>query len=249
MKTAYAAPDVMALFPQSADAAFWLDGEIGTLLSIGPGGRELRRVEAGGRVFFLKRSGRESLLKHWFSILHGGRPLSGALREKRMLEQLRARGFAAMEPAAWGQERLPGFRARGFLLVRKVNGEELAELFDKSPGLRKRELMTAAGHLVGRLHARGFLQPVRLKDLILSGGELVLIDRETSKPWPGLFSRRRAAKALARSLRRMHRDGHRPGAGSLYAFLQGYRQGVSEKCIINPLKLAAQVCAELRKTN
>ncbi len=131
-----------------------------------------------------------------------------------------------MEPVAWGERRRFGFPLDGFLVVRKVQGDEVAALFDGMDESRRRRLMEEVGQLIGRLHAKGFFQPVRLKDLILTEAGLVLIDRATSKPWPTRFSRQKAAESLARAMRRILRGGHKIGASSASAFLRGYHSGL-----------------------
>ncbi len=177
-------------------------------------------------VFYIKRIEPESLKIHLRTLLCGRRPHSGALRELTLLQSLRHAGFQTMEPVAWGERRRLGFPLDGFMVVRKVQGDEVANLFNRSTGREKRALMEAAGQLIGRLHSKGFFQPVRLKDLILTEAGLVMIDRATSKPWMSRFFRRRAAESLARAVRRTLRDGHKIGASSASAFLRGYHSGL-----------------------
>ena len=184
-------------------------------------------TQISGGVFYLKRVGPESLKIHLRTLLCGRSPHSGALRELTLLHSLRHAGFQTMEPVAWGERRRFGVPLDGFLVVRKVQGKEVAALFDGMDGSHRRRLMEETGRLIGRLHAKGFFQPVRLKDLILTEAGLVLIDRETSKPWPVGFSRRRAAESLERAVRRTLRDGHAVGAGSAAAFLRGYHSGLA----------------------
>ncbi len=210
-------------------------------------GKVQRTVLRDGSVFYLKREEGEPVWKKCVPMfLRGLRPHSGPLREVRLLQLLRANGFLAMEPVAWGEQRLLGIPLRGFLVVREVKGEELADLFDRSNGYERQQLMKAFGRLTGRLHAKGFFQPVRLKDLIHTDAGLVLIDRETSKPWRSLFFPQQCRDSLTRAIRRMIRDGHHIGAGSACAFLHGYRRGVAERWKISPCELAAQICFALR---
>jgi len=200
-----------------------------------------------GSAFYLKREEGEPVWKKCVPMfLRGLRPHSGPLREVRLLQMLRSNGFLAMEPVAWGEQRLLGVPLRGFLVVREVKGEELAKLFDRSNGTERQQLMKAFGRLVGRLHAKGFFHPVRLKDLISTADGLVLIDRETSKPWRSMFFPQQCRDSLARAIRRMIRDGHQIGAGSACAFLRGYRRGVAERWKISPCDLTAQICSALR---
>lgn len=191
-----------------------------------------------GSVFYLKQTGREPFMYYLRMLLCGHIPCSGALRELKMLQTLRRAGFMTMEPVAWGERRRFGFPVSGALVVREVRGREAADLFEHADGPDRRILMDAAGRLVGQLHAAGFFQPVRLKDLIRTEEGLVLIDRETSKPWKSFFLRKKCINSLQRSARRTLRDGHEIGAGSIVAFLKGYRQGVSSRWTVSlPLLL------------
>jgi len=243
-------PELQPLFPLGRQMDHWLNSDsAGILLARGPAGRELRIIEAGEQVFFLKRTGRETLWRHLVMLFRGHRPKSGALREVQMLHLLKSSGFETMEPVAWGEQRLGLLTVRGFVLVRKVPGKELAGLFDESEGHMQFRLVREMGHLVGRLHARGFFHPVRLKDLIATNDGLVLIDRETSKPWKSRFFEWRCRSSLIRALRRMLRDGHPIGPGSVCAFLLGYRDGMSEHHKIQMRKFTAQIFADFRKTN
>lgn len=152
-----------------------------------------------------------------------------------------------MEPVAWGERRQLGLPACGFLVVREVAGQEVAELFDQADGWEKRVLMEDAGRLIGRLHAKGFFHPVRLKDLIHTEGGMVLIDRETSKPRRSLFLKKKCLVSLARAVRRTVRDGHRIGAESAWAFLRGYRQGVVSRWKVPSIELSRLVFGAVRK--
>ncbi len=189
---------------------------------------DVRRLDFGGDgVFYLKRREGESRWRMIGLLARGRRPHAGPVREGLMATQLRDAGFRVMEAAAWGEIRRFGLPVRGFLLVREVSGEDVATLYDRSDGRARRHLMERVGELTGRLHAAGFLHPVRLKDLIRApDGELVLIDRETGKPWRGQFRPGASVVSLARAARRTLRDGHRIGPGSAVAFFRGYRRGL-----------------------
>ncbi len=194
--------------------------------------REVRMIslaEEGAELrFFLKRRHRESWLGTFSTLLRGRPPLSGPLRERLLVQSLRKAGFAAMEPAAWGQRSVLGVPVCGFILVVGIPGISVAEAFERSAGRRRLDLMERIGLLVGALHRKGFLHPVRLKDLILRerDGELVLIDRESRKPWRSSYSSRKGIRSIARAARRTLRDGHRIGPGSASAFVRGYLRSV-----------------------
>ncbi|NLN61031.1 MAG: hypothetical protein GX147_10145 [Deltaproteobacteria bacterium] len=240
-------PSVQALFPQGHLLSFWLDSDVGVPVSQDHDGREVRRIEEGGQVFFLKRSGNESLLPHLRMLFWFCRPRSDALREVKLLQALQSSGFAAMEPMAWGEESIGWLKVRGFLLVRDVSGQEVVDLFNSSSERERYTLAFETGKLIGRLHAGGFFHPVRLKDLILTDKGLVLIDRETSKPWKALFLKSYCLNSLARSYRRTCRDGHHIGHDEADAFLEGYGQTISSRLRVDPEQLRDWVCEAIRK--
>lgn len=235
------------------DFARLLAGDIGELMRRERGGRELRRLSlpdtSDTQQFYLKRLGREPAPRLLKAVLSGHRPLSGPIRELTALRQLRKAGFAVMEPVAWGEQRQFGLPVAGFLAVRGVAGADAAQLFETLRGAERLALLAEVGGLVGRLHAAGFFQVVRLKDLIRDrhSGEFVLIDRETGKPWPTRFSRHRAIASLARAGRRTLRDGHRFGPASLRGFLTGYAQGVTGSWMVSPGELRKLVASRLRQ--
>ena len=216
-----------------ARADVLLEGPVGGVVSSEPG-REVRLLRlAGGEersgeeVLYLKRRGRES----WWRLLgmlviYGRRPCSGPLRERALVRALSAAGFATMEPVAWGERRVLGMPIAGFLLVKAVEGKSAADVYQKAAPGERSVLMRRLGELTGRLHRAGFLHPVRLKDLIVGPHDaLVLIDRESGKPWAGKFTIERGLASLARATRRTLRDGHRIGPAEARAFVRGYAEG------------------------
>jgi hypothetical protein len=227
--------DVRELFARHGldDPAALAGGDVGEVITRGSDGQEVRRLDLGsGGIFFLKRRGRESRGR-LAAMCVRCRPWSGPLREKRMADLLQAAGFVVAEPVAWGETRGLFFPRSGFVVTRRVPGSDLALEFGERAGVSKLGLMRETGLLVGRLHAKGFLHPVRLKDLIRRpDGTLVLIDRETGKPWPLRFTVNAGLQMLARSARRTLRDGHRLGTGSAGAFFRGYREGLGTSATV-----------------
>ncbi len=234
-----------------ASFAALMDGDAGDIISRDDGGREVRRIAgpAGDDgCYFLKRRRREPLLPQLAVWLRSGKLHSGPVREALMVACLREAGFATMEPLAWGENRCCCIPKGGFYLSRGVPGVSLAVVFESSRGPARSRSMHQLGLLVGRLHARGFLHPVRLKDVIeRPDGELVLIDRETGKPWPRRFNRSAALAILARAARRTLRDGHRPAAGSTSQFLRGYHHGVATTWNVGLRELARGFLRRLRR--
>lgn len=199
--------------------------------------------------FYLKRMRGESVVRLSKSFIFGRRPHTGPFREAQLLISLQEAGFAVMKPIAWGEERRYGLPVAGFLLVEEVRGREAATLFDTGSIQQRYELLEEIGALVGRLHAAGFFHPVRLKDLFRDdySRQLVLIDRETSKPWPVRFARKHALTALARSARRTLRDGHRFGAAETRSFLSGYKVGVAPVWAVDYRELRGMMFTQLRR--
>ncbi len=211
-----------------------MDEPVGELLDDSEGSRQLRRISifSNGqpRQLFLKRIGREPLGTLLRMLVFGRKPRSGPLREKMMIDALASAGLPVMRALAWGEERRFGLPVRGFLLVEGVRGTDLADLFTAGSAVERRSLMHALGKFVGRLHGAGFYQPVRLKDVFCEttheGNEdsysFVLIDRESSKPWPSRSSLRRCINSLARAYRRTIRDEYCISRDEIKMFTESY---------------------------
>ena len=249
-------PAFESLFNAHGLASFdaLMRGAAGEMVSAPLDRRKLYRLvlaAAEGRqeCFYLKRMTGEPIWWLLKAAFYGYRPHCGPLREWQMLTALTRAGFPVMQPVAWGETRRFGLPTGGFLVVAEVKGRDVATLATELPSAERLDLLRKVGFLVGRLHAKGFFQPVRLKDLIRdeSQGRLVMIDRETSKPWPTRFAQKRAVEALARTARRTLRDGHRFGPASFKSILSGYVQGVSEKWPVSVVDLRRALLARLRR--
>lgn len=215
---------------------------VGELLDRDKGGRELRRIAIGEgdamRFLFLKRIGREPLGVLLRMLAFGRKPRCGPLREKMMIDALTAADLPVMRALAWGEERRFGLPVRGFLLVEGVAGRDVGELLTTLDLGQRRSLVAAFGGFVARLHGAGFFQPVRLKDIFCvvqpDGYRFTLIDRETSKPWPSAFSRRRSVNALARAYRRTIRDGYPIARRDIQQFIQAYLAALPSSASLAP---------------
>jgi tRNA A-37 threonylcarbamoyl transferase component Bud32 len=231
-ETMHLEPEVRVLFEEDGPlnkAARWA----------GPDGAQ-RLTAANGQVYYCKRGGREALRLALRPLVFGRRPLSGPLRELAMLQKLRAAGFRTMEPLAWGERRRWGLPVQGFLLVRAAGGEEVADLLEQWPPGPRDALWREIGVLLARLHLAGFFQPVRMKDLLRDASGLILIDRETSKPWRAFFRRGWCVKAIRRSLYRSRfADGKRPDVPE--AFWEAYAATIAPRWAVAPEVLARQV--------
>jgi len=225
----------------------WMHCAAGEIVSRGKSG-DVVRLDIDGEAFFLKRRHGESLPAMVGMLLHGHRPLGGAMREVRMLQQLSAGGFAAMQAAAYGERRIWGLPSKSFLLARAVKGVPAADLYQSAEPAVRCKLMQRIGRLTGQLHSAGFFDHVRPKDLIVGPNDtLTLIDRESRHPWPKRFSRRHAVRAIARTVRRTVRDGLRFGPDTIRAFLDGYREGVASRWKVSRNGLRWQVMLRIRR--
>lgn len=242
-----------------------MGGEPGELLSRASG-REVRRLRlrgasAGGAaeesaereaVFYLKRRVGEPLWRLAEALAFGRLPQSGAMREVTLLRKLRAAGFAAMEPVAWGEQRRWGVPVGGFVVVKNVAGRDVAAVFDQATPKDRHALMRELGGLMGRLHRAGFMHPVRLKDLILQDAPagtppvFVLIDRETGKPWTRTYRVKPSLEVIARAARRTLRDRHAINGACALAFVRGYRAAVGELWPVGARDAAACFAKALR---
>lgn len=232
---------------------------VGELLDSGRNGRELRRLKIGikdqTRTFYLKRLAREPFGKLIQMVLFGYLPRSGPLREQLLLKRLNNAGFATMRTVAYGEKRRFGWPVSGFLLVEEVEGAEVAEVYQGCSTVTRHQLMDALGEYLGRLHKAGFFQAVRLKDLFLQESlnnidgvfDFVLIDRETSKPGPSRFTKKRSLETLARATRRTLRDGYLIGRGEIRSFCHGYHRAVGQSLGLSCTTLRRELFSAYRQ--
>jgi len=228
------------------DFELWMSGELGELVSKS-GSSEVRRVVLDGEELYLKRRYDESAIRLLESVCFMRLPMSGAIRELAVVQALASAGFPVMEPIAWGEARVACIPKKGFLVVRGLPGRSLAEVYQGAEADERIGIMSRLGELLGRLHAAGFFQPLRLKDLIQgSSGEWTLIDRECARPWRKRFSQRSAVTSLARTARRTLRDGHTMGHCAVRAFLDGYLKGICGCWHTGRIELLRLIHAKLR---
>jgi len=129
--------------------------------------REVLRVPLGEELAYLKRA-RE---KRW--------PwrASGMAREFANLSRLRAAGFAAVEPLAHAERKVPG--AREAVLVTRALADALplsARLRGEDPA-RAHALLAEAAALARRLHEAGLWhRDLHTGNLLFQDGRLVLVD-------------------------------------------------------------------------
>jgi hypothetical protein len=225
----------------------WMHSKAGEVVSrCGTG--EVLRINIGGEIFFLKRRHSESRLAMMGLLLHISRPMGGAIREARMLDQLASCGFPVMRAAAFGEKCEWGLPVESFLLTRAVAGESGRTFFQNSGQAARCDFMRQIGLLTGKLHSAGFFDPVRPKDLIVGAdGQMTLIDRESRHPWPKRFSRHRAVCAIARTAERTLRKGVRFGPATVRCYLAGYRKGVGSKWETSLDRLVKTVFRQIRR--
>ncbi len=191
--------------------------------------RETRKLTIDGRTFFLKRVKKSKFSSALEAILQGRRPHSYAWREMQHVEQLQQAGIPVMSVAAVGERRHLGLPKESFIAVVGIEGEDLELVFRMSNDADKNNIMAQLGALYAQLHRHGFLKPIRLKDLIKTPSqELVLIDRETRNPFPRRFSPKRALQSLVKAKQRQARDGINYSEANTRAMLKAYYQSCSE---------------------
>jgi len=231
-ETVHLAPEVRGLFEE--------DGPLGGAARWAGSAGARRITTADGQAYYFKRGGREPLRLALRPLALGHRSYSGPMRELTILRKLRVAGFRTLEPLAWGEQRRWGLPVRGFLLTREAGGQEVADLLVQGRAGARDALWREIGVLLARLHLAGFFQPVRIKDLLRDASGLILIDRETSKPWRAFFARRWCVKALRRSLYRSRlADGEPPCVP--VAFWEAYTTTIAPRWTVAPDALDRRV--------
>lgn len=180
------------------------------------GTTQVRRIElaegTGYRTLFLKRYSFSTAADRWRGALRGtflGR--SKVRREFENLARLRAWGFEAPAPVAWGEERVGGWLARSFLISEGVPepvplDEFIRDVLSARPAEVQRalraELIDRVADLTRRLHDRRFVHyDLFWRNIIVSGSSLAhlaVIDAHKGRVWrSGTGGRSRAADLAA----------------------------------------------------
>jgi tRNA A-37 threonylcarbamoyl transferase component Bud32 len=136
---------------------------------------EVRRLPLAGRTVFIKKYWANNFRQLWSGALRGaffGK--TKARREYDNLLQLRAWGFDAPAPVAYGEERRAGWVVRSCLVSEAIpEALSLDEFFVRCQARRSTEeptLLPALADYVRRLHARGFVHhDLYWRNIILSG--------------------------------------------------------------------------------
>lgn len=173
--------------------------------------REIELAEtdtARPRTLFIKRYWFPSFASRWNGALRGtflGR--SKVRREFDNLAWLRAHGFDAPRPVAWGEERNGGWLTRSLLISEGIP-EPLAlskfirDTLPSRPASVRRELIERLAALTRRLHEQRFVHhDLFWRNIILTGEALdrfALIDAHKGRVWRmGAEQRSRAADLAA----------------------------------------------------
>ena len=184
--------------------------DIGTVIKKGYA-REIRRIDACGKIVYLKRRTTPQSSRTSFEMyLQGMRAHTIPYIEYLHVKALQRSGFPAMKVIAAGEQRRYGFPGCGFILLDEVKGTPFDLLLKNATDTEARDcLLRAYGRLLAKLHQHGFYAATRLKDLIATNQEdqpLVLIDRETRYPYPRRRSKHKAKRTLKNSFRRITRE-------------------------------------------
>jgi tRNA A-37 threonylcarbamoyl transferase component Bud32 len=178
------------------------------------GTTEVREVElrskdsAQPRVIFIKRYWFPSFGSRWNGALRGtlfGR--SKVRREFDNLAWLRAHGFDAPLPIAWGEERSGGWLARSLLISEGIPqpvalSKFIRDTLPSRPAATRRDLIERLAALTRRLHEQRFVHhDLFWRNIILTGETLerfALIDAHKGRVWrAGAAQQSRAADLAA----------------------------------------------------
>lgn len=177
------------------------------------------RFHLDGRTYYRKESCRERFGRLLDRVCGGGQWCSMPEQEARNLGLLVSEGFRVVPVVAAGSVFRFGIPVKGVMVTEGLDFPLLEDVLGIDC-----ELWRRYGYLVGRLHACGFFDDCRAKDLLLDDGELVLLDREKSRTGNS-WNYRKALKSLRRTLYRNQRSGIRANEQADMAFWQGYSKG------------------------
>ncbi|MCB1684526.1 MAG: lipopolysaccharide core heptose(I) kinase RfaP [Pseudomonadales bacterium] len=153
--------DLRGLLPEEdlLDAAAALEGTVYREVA----GRSTRRVELGGRWFFLKFHegvGVAEMLKSWLSLKQ---PIVGARNEYEACRYLERVGIVAPRVAAFAESTGPAHRRRSFVLCDELEGYDDLETLtlpwlQVTPGgLERRALVLQVARFARRFHDAGLV--------------------------------------------------------------------------------------------
>ena len=234
-----------------------MHNETGTVVS-DSNETQIRRIELDDRdktVVFLKRTLCEPMNRSLAMFFRLVWPHTRSYKELQLIHYLLKFNFPVMTPIAWGEKRILGIPAKGFVAVTEIVGTELEERFVNSKYRERSRLITQMGSLLGRLNANGFYHVVRLKDIIIAEeqakfwdkGDLVLIDREVAKPWPRSFSPNRCCYCLARCYAKFIRARYQLPPRQQLRFMKAYRNEIQTDWPVTAEELVKRTTQELAK--
>ncbi len=229
-----------------------MNSEAGEVV-VAESGRCVRRLvlpDTSG-VAYLKRTRRTPGPRAAASLLRGRWPTSEARRESVATTQRWEAGFPVARLLAWGELRHWGWPCAGFVLTEGIDGPMAGDALSRLDADGRAALCARIGDLLGRLHADGFFDVLRAKDVILaqagagdgrwSPSDPVLIDREDAPLRAGRFRARHAVAALALCRDKQLRKGPRLSRRESVAFADAYLDAI--RCRWSPTReeLASRV--------
>ena len=221
----------------------------GVPVSFEPHG-EVRRIVTRKGVYYLKR-GWESMPLRWVvkKLLRGVTQHHRLVYEYRATRMLASNGFDVMKPVAWGERRILGFPAEGFLLTQEVEGTQGDLFWASATSALRTRLMERAGALIGAMHRQGIFSWIRLKDFFVGENPLTLtmIDLECVPERPAPFQSRRALRTLAKCLSHAVILRPEPTPRELLAFTHAYLAEVGEILCRSPGELFHGIAPHIRQ--
>ncbi|QNN22500.1 hypothetical protein HED60_09525 [Planctomycetales bacterium ZRK34] len=224
-------------------------------------GRQVRKLQlgSGGRCVYFKCEREPHPFKQLRVLLRLGLPRTAAGREAMLARRLTAVGIPVAPVLAFGERRVMGVPVEGYIITEAIDGPDMTHALAEYDPMARRRVWQAAGRLIGRLHAQGFFQVVRTKDLIISDrdgngprqpwrrGELVMIDREATGPWAKVFTRGRCLWSLARARGKHERSGLKLSTREMAEFLRGYRETIHPRWQVTTRELIEGMTPYLRR--
>ena len=163
-------------------------------------------------------------------------------------KQLARLEFDVAEVVAVGKELRFGILGRGFIITAEVNGEDLAQAYQKADEADQSGILQQFGTLLGRLHDCGFFGSTRLNDIIYSGTprsnpKLTLIDRETRTPCPRTTGRKDILERLLLNVRRQIQAGEHFNEQQRSGAYESYCSSLSTEHNVTPAQLLPETIA------
>lgn len=200
----------------------------------------VHRLESKSGVYYLKRSGGESVrnvLRHFF---RGRLAHTNVGWEFLAALMLKAHNFRVMNPIFFVEEFWFGFwPRRAAMLLEEVKGVELIDVIEgRNSSLPRDLMMYFFGEYIGMLHGAGIFHSPRVHDFIIQRESLdkvcsytltmIDVDLKGLLPVPLIYNEAMALNSLAQSCYLFLRVGHVCDKREMRKFVSGYKSGLGK---------------------